>query len=120
MEETGAVTQLMFIEPPGMVVQVPTGEMTARPNSILVIISVPVERTLEGYVSISRGGRFCPAESRMSVETAGESFIEVAPIRDWVAGLSTEIESWFGDWRRRGWTSGAPSTSPYHLVSCGR
>ncbi|MCS5671073.1 MAG: hypothetical protein NZ577_04360 [Vicinamibacterales bacterium] len=87
-KETDALTQLMFIEPPGMVVQVPTGEMTARPNSILVIISVPVERTLEGHVSISRDGRFCPAESRMSVETAGESFIEVAPMRDWVAGVA--------------------------------
>ena len=67
----------MFIEPLAKVVQVPTGEMTARPNSILVIISVPVERTLEGYVSISRGGRLCPAESRMSVEAAGELHIEL-------------------------------------------
>ena len=39
-------------------------------------------------MSIYRGGRFCPAESWMSVETAGESFIEVAPMRDWVAGVA--------------------------------
>ena len=36
-EETDALKQLVFIEPPAKVVQVPTGEMTARPNSILVI-----------------------------------------------------------------------------------
>ena len=47
-KETGAVTQFMFIEPLAYVIQVPTGEMTARPNSILVVIGVPVERTLEG------------------------------------------------------------------------